>query len=455
MTVQGAGAIRNTTATLPQPVQTDPRAEAARILATTQIGSGPNAAHRIDFIEAALDRIADRAFAAAVRAEVVKGLSTTEQGQLAAMAPSVIRDAGNGQTVRFSTTSTKTQDQWIAEARAGNYRDLAIYTQLAGANDNASIKRAMDDVYFGRITPSQFVEAGAAVDAAGGSVDMVALGLDLTQMTLDVVGIFDQSGISDGANALISAGRGDWIGAGLSVLAAVPVFGALATAGKLGKWAETIAKAIEAAASSPAARAALEPALRRIHDALKSAPDAVLRALPDNIRQTIDGIRTKLDDFFRAGARQADEVPSYRATLRGQEIVLDGVRATPVNYVKRDRVSYDALRRAFDNGARADFVRSLTSTPEQVAALRRAGLDDVAIARLADGRIPQGWQVHHKLPLDDGGTNAFENLVLIRNDPYHLALTNAQRDLVGDLPVGGSRQVDFPIPDGSIYPALP
>ena len=455
MTVQGAGAISNTTATLPQPVQTDPRAEAARILATTQIGSGPNAAHRIDFIEAALDRIADPAFAAAVRAEVVKGLSTTEQGQLAAMAPSVIRDAGNGQTVRFSTTSTKTQDQWIAEARAGNYRDLAIYTQLAGANDNASIKRAMDDVYFGRITPSQFVEAGAAVDAAGGSFDMVALGLDLTQMTLDVVGIFDQSGISDGANALISAGRGDWIGAGLSVLAAVPVFGALATAGKLGKWAETIAKAIEAAASSPAARAALEPALRRIHDALKSAPDAVLRALPDNIRQTIDGIRTKLDDFFGAGARQADEVPSYRATLRGQEIVLDGVRATPVNYVKRDRVSYDALRRAFDNGARADFVRSLTSTPEQVAALRRAGLDDVAIARLADGRIPQGWQVHHKLPLDDGGTNAFENLVLIRNDPYHLALTNAQRDLVGDLPVGGSRQVDFPIPDGSIYPALP
>ncbi len=454
-TVTGPAVARSPSAS------TDPRVEAARILADTRIGNGANAAHRLNFVEAALDRLADNdpAFAAAVRTEVVRGLSATEQGQLLAMSAGTTRDAGNGQTVTYADNSPLTQAQWIDAARAGGYRDYAIYANLAGSNDNAAVGRAIDDVYFGRITPSQFAAAGAAVDAAGAPVDLVALGLDVTQMSLDVVGIFDQSGISDGANALISAGRGDWVGAGLSVLAIVPVFGALATAGKLGKWAETVAKAVEAAASNPAARAALEPALRRIHDALNAAPDAVIRALPDGIRETLQGIKTKLDDFFgAAGPRTADnlpEVPTYRATVRGQEVILEGVRATPVNYIKRDRVSYEALRRAFDSGARADFARSLVANPEKLAALRGAGLDDVAIARLRDGKIPQGWQVHHKLPLDDGGTNAFDNLVLIKNDPYHLALTNAQRSLVGDLPVGGSRQVDFPVPDGFVYPPRP
>jgi hypothetical protein len=55
-------------------------------------------------------------------------------------------------------------------------------------------------------------------------------------------------------------------------------------------------------------------------------------------------------------------------------------------------------------------------------------------------------------PADGGGTNAFDNLVLIKNDPSHLAITNEQRRLVGDLAVGESRQVNFPIPRGSVYP---
>ena len=151
------------------PPQTDPKVEAARILDETRIGSGANATHRVEFIEAKLDKIADAdpALAAAVRAEVVKGLSATERGELARLEPSIVRDAGNGQTVNFSATSTKSRDQWINEARAGNYRDYKIYAQLAGANDNASINKAIDDVYNGRITPSEFAKAGAAVDEKG------------------------------------------------------------------------------------------------------------------------------------------------------------------------------------------------------------------------------------------------------------------------------------------------
>ncbi|MGV7648686.1 hypothetical protein PJM23_29155, partial [Mycobacterium kansasii] len=42
------------------------------------------------------------------------------------------------------------------------------------------------------------------------------------------------------------------------------------------------------------------------------------------------------------------------------------------------------------------------------------------------GNVPLNYNVHHKLSLDDGGTNDFENLVLIENEPYHKVFTNMQ-----------------------------
>lgn len=68
------------------------------------------------------------------------------------------------------------------------------------------------------------------------------------------------------------------------------------------------------------------------------------------------------------------------------------------------------------------------------------------------GKVPTGYQVHHKLPLDDGGTNDFKNLVLIKNDPFHKVLTNTQKTLTKDLNVGETMKLEWPIPDGSIYP---
>jgi hypothetical protein len=436
-------------------------------LAENRIGHSATAAHRIDFIEARLDKLADTdpAYAAAVRAEVMRGLSPTEQAELQRREPGITRDAGGGQTTHFSTTTTLTQDQWIDQARAGNYRDYAIYARLAGANDNASIGRAMDDVFAGRITPSQFAAAGAAVDAAGGPGGG-QFALDLLQMSLDLTGIVDPTPISDGSNAVISLGRsisslfsGEWSAAGghlvngaISVIGFVPALGDLAKAGKIGKWAQTVADAISTMSRYPAMAERLRPILREIHDLVNRIPQSALEALPASARESLQRMKTQLDEVFGTAGKNVDGVaPTYKGKVRGQEFILEGVETHSVNYVKRDRTEYANLRKAFDGGARADFAKSLTSSPEGIAALKRAGLDDAQIARLKDGKVPQGWQVHHKLPLDDGGTNDFSNLVLIKNDPYHIALTNAQKALVGDLAVGGSRQVDFPIPKGSIY----
>ncbi|WP_165998419.1 HNH endonuclease signature motif containing protein [Bacillus sp. Cs-700] len=47
-----------------------------------------------------------------------------------------------------------------------------------------------------------------------------------------------------------------------------------------------------------------------------------------------------------------------------------------------------------------------------------------------------GYQVHHKLPLDDGGNNDFSNLILIENDLHHKVLTNSQKNSTKGLKVG-------------------
>jgi hypothetical protein len=56
--------------------------------------------------------------------------------------------------------------------------------------------------------------------------------IDNFQITLDIAGTFDPTGIVDGVNAIIYASRGQWVNAGISALAIVPYIGDL---GKLGK----------------------------------------------------------------------------------------------------------------------------------------------------------------------------------------------------------------------------
>jgi hypothetical protein len=74
---------------------------------------------------------------------------------------------------------------------------------------------------------------------------------------------------------------------------------------------------------------------------------------------------------------------------------------------------------------------------------------------MKSGEVPPGWQVHHKLPLDDNGTNDFDNLVLIKNEPSHKVLTNAQRRLTSGMQDGDRRSLNFPVPDGFVYPPSP
>ncbi|HEX5446165.1 MAG TPA: polymorphic toxin-type HINT domain-containing protein [Pirellulales bacterium] len=64
---------------------------------------------------------------------------------------------------------------------------------------------------------------------------LVTIMLDRLQTVLDIVGIFDPSPVTDGANALISLARGNVLDAGINGLGMIPYLGDLAKLGKVGK----------------------------------------------------------------------------------------------------------------------------------------------------------------------------------------------------------------------------
>ena len=147
------------------------------------------------------------------------------------------------------------------------------------------------------------------------------LALDLTQIGLDIAGIFDPTPISDGANTLISLGRGDWLGAGLSAISMIPYVGDAAKLGKLGKYAQTVAKAIDAARANPALRQALAPGIQAIGDAIAKLP---LDKLPESARKQLTTLKEltgifakESDTAARTALRAAVDVPTTGAARAG------------------------------------------------------------------------------------------------------------------------------------------
>lgn len=145
----------------------------------------------------------------------------------------------------------------------------------------------------------------------------------------------------------------------------------------------------------------------------------------------------------------------FIGTLKGEKIHLKGVKVEEIIYTKRLPEETAKLRREFNSSVKKKFLKEFANDPARVEHLRKAGLGESDISRMKDGLNPKGWQVHHNLPLDDGGTNDFTNLVLITNHPYHKAITNEQNSLTRELIPGKSKTINWPMIEDEIYPAKP
>lgn len=117
-------------------------------------------------------------------------------------------------------------------------------------------------------------------------------------------------------------------------------------------------------------------------------------------------------------------------------------------YVYERKTEYESVRRA--------WVKEIAV--KHAAELEGAGISKEAIERMAaTGKAPLGYQVHHRLPLDDGGTNAHENLILIRDDVEHRAVHgyyNPGEQRIDQLQYGQKGDVALPMPpaDTIVYP---
>ncbi|WP_073990269.1 HNH endonuclease signature motif containing protein, partial [Yersinia pseudotuberculosis] len=132
---------------------------------------------------------------------------------------------------------------------------------------------------------------------------------------------------------------------------------------------------------------------------------------------------------------------------KGQKVLLQNVDVVKMDYVRRSTADRNLLRKEFDNGVRKKFLKDIANNPEVV---KRLDAFDRSV--LAKGVVPDGYQVHHKLPLDDSGNNNFDNLVLISTRPEHAAFTTTQKHITKNLTPTGTNIVLWPKPQGIIYP---
>ena len=251
--------------------------------------------------------------------------------------------------------------------------------------------------------------------------------------------------ITGAADGFIYGAEGNYFDAALSFGAMAPGGKIVTTAGKLAKGAIKAEKVAKAAA-----------AIRKTEAAIKEGELATRELKAANaLRQTEKQLAKQTATAKKASSGVRVLEPDFIGTLKGKLVKLKGVKEKKIKYTKRDPEEASKLRKEFNSGERKKFLEDLANDPEKVEQLRKAGLTEPEITLLKKGGVPDGWQVHHKLPLDDGGTNKFDNLVLIKNDPYHQVITNAQGRLTGTLNPGDTRVIKFPVPDGFVYPPGP
>lgn len=121
--------------------------------------------------------------------------------------------------------------------------------------------------------------------------ELKTIALDMTQLCLDLAGFLDPTPVSDGASALISLARGQWLDAVLSGTSMIPYVGDLAKAGKFPKYLKTVERAIVLAKVSPRAAELLKPVFVKL--------DQLLSLMPSNVPGSLQDLRRNVQQFIQ------------------------------------------------------------------------------------------------------------------------------------------------------------
>ncbi len=206
------------------------------------------------------------------------------------------------------------------------------------------------------------------------------IALDVTQIILDIVGIFEPTPFADLTNGLISIGRGDWVGAGLSGISVIPYIGDLAKAGKLPKAVQTLVEAIRMAERDAAFGRVLRPALENLKRVLDSIPENLSPELMGMVKRLKDPL-----DRFLGSSRLA-----ARLNLTDRLILARMGSLQNIGHLVRHNI----------DTARSYFVRHGMSEKEMMEAL--SGMDVHSAIEILELR--QGERLSSYMILPGGAT---------------------------------------------------
>jgi len=128
-----------------------------------------------------------------------------------------------------------------------------------------------------------------------------------------------------------------------------------------------------------------------------------------------------------------------------------GLRVAKLPCRKPPKEVTDKVRSNFNATDKPAYVRHLVAT--RTADLKNLGFTDGDLSYMASsGKIPRRYniEVHHRLPIDCGGTNDFKNLNLVRQSAHKL-FNEAQVAATKGMQAGDQRPVELlELPEGDL-----
>lgn len=183
-----------------------------------------------------------------------------------------------GKALELDEAQYEALRQEAFQRELADLQDIPTYTELYPPAGHGGAITSPNGNTLGRVN-GETPPMGKTADGSNADVDSETPAegvtgeqvLDGIQLGLDIVGLIPVVGeIADVANAGISLSRGDYAGAALSLLSAIPFVGYLGTAGKVGRYGTKAAAEASAKAANQMAKRANDKTANEIVENISS-----------------------------------------------------------------------------------------------------------------------------------------------------------------------------------------
>lgn len=163
----------------------------------------------------------------------------------------------------------------------------------------------------------------------------------------------------------------------------------------------------------------------------------------------------KREDVFpkEERKRRKKKAPKTQARLDAERgrfnfKTINGFKLIDVEYSVPDKATRKRRRKGF-NSVREKFLAHIAKNCQKE--LRAIGITDKQIEQMKKGSVPNGYNVHHKLPIHGGGLNEFSKLILMPIPPHDELHHKVLDPQVSQMQAGETKKVKLPWSDNMVY----